>query len=402
MASTLNESQETQRDPKGVGLVRLNRNYMNNVRTISQQPDRDDLTWGIAFAERLQEEEDEAAELTNISNINDNHINRRPDYAEKRIGNDKKILQRTHVRFSELDDEHVKNDTGFRTKLLLICYIIIVCNGDIEVMCSSTTKMTWFEEWYFVFERIWARATQRYCDSKKQFKKSPRRLRKAYDDKIKLMMKARSLWPTYATLEEDEKIRNERWNKYYKNKRAVMWDNTNIKLYKPSNSEAQRNTFSSYYSDNVGKGSVFIQLCGWMGTYELWMGGVSDSDYMIRSGILKQQHDFVIKYDTTNKDIPFLNILDKGYRIISAAWRTGGQFVLQPAFAKSDKKFDTLDVIRSAAVASDRGGNERAVRIAKMCGSLKNGLHGNGSADRLCDLWLVWSFQSNFMFKKVL
>ena len=261
--------------------------------------------------------------------------------------------------------------------------------------------MTWFEEWYFVLERIWGRATQRYCDSKRVFQKSPRTLRRVYDAKIKLIMNARALWPTYVTTEEDEQLRNERWNIYYKNKRVVMWDNTNIKLHKPSNSEAQRNTFSTYYNDNVGKGSVFIQLCGWMGTYELWCGGVSDSDYMIRSGVLEQQKLFVLN-DRTNNNIPFLNILDRGYRIISAAWRTGGQFVLQPAFAKSDQKFNTLDVIRSAAVASDRGGNERAVRIAKMCGSLKNGLHSNGSADRLCDLWLVWSFQSNFMFKKVL
>ena len=400
MSSVLNESQETLRDQKGVGLVRMNRNYINNAKNVAQQPNREDLSWGLALAEQLQVDED-LATLNNTIDINE--MSRRPSYIEKRINNNQeKKKERTNIKLGELEDEHIKNDTGFRSKLILICYIIVVCDGNIEVMCNTITKMTWLEEWYFVFERIWARATVRYYDSKRLFKKSPYLLRKVYDEKIRLIMKARKLWPTYATIQEDEKLRNDRWNKYYSNQRVVMWDNTNIKLHKPSNAEAQRNTFSSYYNDNVGKGAVFIQLCGWMGTYELWMGGVSDSEYMIRSGILKQQQLFVKDYDPDNKDIPFLNILDRGYRIISAAWRTGGQFVLQPAFAKSDKKFNTLEVIRSASVASDRGGNERAVRIAKMCGSLKNGLQGNGSPERLCDLWLAWSFQANFMFKKVL
>jgi hypothetical protein len=47
--------------------------------------------------------------------------------------------------------------------------------------------------------------------------------------------------------------------------------------------EAQRNTYSLYYGGNVGKGGVYIQPCGWMGTHDLWMGSVSDTEYMLKS-----------------------------------------------------------------------------------------------------------------------
>jgi hypothetical protein len=132
------------------------------------------------------------------------------------------------------------------------------------------------------------------------------------------------------------------------------------------------------------------------------MGAVSDSDYMIRSGILQEQKAYVPLHDKHSKEIRWVNILDKGYRIVSAAWRTGEQFVLQPAFAKSDRKFNTVKTIKSCAVASDRGGNERAVRIAKMSGFLKEGLRHNQTLDRLSDACLAWSFQANFMYKPVL
>ena len=76
---------------------------------------------------------------------------------------------------------------------------------------------------------------------------------------------------------------------------------------------------------------------------------------------MKQQQEFLDTYDADTKDYPWINILDKGYRVVEAAWREGRQFVLQPTFAKADKKFTSDEKIRSSAVASDRGENERAV-----------------------------------------
>ena len=70
--------------------------------------------------------------------------------------------------------------------------------------------------------------------------------------------------------------------------------------------------------------------------------------------------------------------------------------------AKSDRKFNSEEVLRSAAIATDRSANERAVRLAKHAGILKRGLQPHQNTAVLDDAWLAWSFQVNFMYKPVL
>jgi hypothetical protein len=53
-----------------------------------------------------------------------------------------------------------------------------------------------------------------------------------------------------------------------------------------------------------------------MGTHELWMGAVSDTEYMLRSGIYEQQFEFVTKRDKMTNHVPWLNMFDCGYRNI--------------------------------------------------------------------------------------
>ena len=183
-------------------------------------------------------------------------------------------------------------------------------------------------------------------------------------------------------MEEDEAMRNPKWKDRYNGKHIVMWDNTNlVMLFKPASVEVQSLTYSSYYNGNVGKGGIFIQLCGWMGTHELWMGGVSDTEYLQSSGILEQQQQFV------KGGVPFVNVLDKGYRVTEAAISAGGQLVLHPAFATSDRKFNAQEIVSSAAIAADRSGNERAVKRCKMSGYLKRGLHERQDINVFADVW---------------
>ncbi len=68
---------------------------------------------------------------------------------------------------------------------------------------------------------------------------------------------------------------------------------------------------------------------------------------------------------------------------------------------KSDGKFTTGEVLRSASIAADRSGNERAVRVAKMSAHVKRGLTTHNDHERLADVWLAWSFQANFMFRSI-
>jgi hypothetical protein len=78
----------------------------------------------------------------------------------------------------------------------------------------------------------------------------------------------------------------------------------------------------------MAKSGVFIQLCGWLGVWNLWTGAVSDSYYIVHSGILDVREKFV-KADATSS-LPFSNILDKGYHRCSVAAWQNAQYVLQP------------------------------------------------------------------------
>jgi hypothetical protein len=171
----------------------------------------------------------------------------------------------------------IKERTGFVSDIALINFIIVVCNGDFDVIKSIQSKLTWYEEWFFYFEAIWGRSHTRWDGQLAErfgvVKKET--LYKIFDAKACLVLRCRSSWPTYATHEEDKYLRKEKWNAKYENKRIVMWDDTNIPFtYKPSSALNQRITYSPYYGMNCAKGGVFIQLCGWLGVEE-FMGWAS-------------------------------------------------------------------------------------------------------------------------------
>ena len=135
---------------------------------------------------------------------------------------------------------------------------------------------------------------------------------------------------------------------------------TNIPAYAFTDTDLQRLTYSEYYGMNCFKGGVFVQLCGWMGTANLWPGRVTDSDYNRREGYLEQQrefqeHDKIIR-NGEEVTVPWLNIYDKGYHAHMAAWLHGNQRVLQPVWAKSGEQFTRMETIALASVATDQGG----------------------------------------------
>ena len=228
-------------------------------------------------------------------------------------------------------------------------------------------------------------------------------LREVFEAKLKMAKRAAMSWPRFLKHHKDMALCAIRWKERYKNQRIIMWDNTNVNFTgKPTDADLQRMTYSLYYGGNVAKGGVFLQLSGWLGGWDLWLGAVSDTDYFEQAGILEAQEAFQRHVDVDDNVIPFTNIMDKGYRSILAAWRAGDQLLLQPFFAKSDRKFTSKEVLLSAAVATDRSGNERAVRAMKRSGFIRRGIHQKQKLDQFADFWLAWGFQVNFMYKPVL
>ena len=216
-----------------------------------------------------------------------------------------------------------------------------------------------------------------------------------------LVLACRELWPTFVHHSEDQKLYDEKYRPFYGSLRPIFWDMTSLPMCQPSDAELQRLTYSSYYGMNCAKGAIGLQLCGWIVTWNLWTGCVSDTRYQEHSGIFQAQQKFAMadRIDGGVEDhLPFTNVFDKGYRNRLAAWRNGKQLTLQPEFAKSDSKFGRNKTLTSAKIAADRAANERAVRLAKMSGYVKRGVTERTVFERVDNAWLAWGFQVNFMY----
>ena len=283
-----------------------------------------------------------------------------------------------------------------------LSYLFIVCDGDITLLEQRNSSLTWLEEWFMHFEYKWGRTTARIWDVSKEYGPNSRDVEMIISSKYSIELKARQRWPMYASYEEDKQLRKGKWNVKYANQRIVMWDMTNIDAYGFSDADLQRLTYSKYYNGNVFKGGVFTQLCGWIGTADLWPGGVSDTDYNRKEGYLKRQEHFANNDEVNGAVLPFTNVYDKGYRAKMVAWKTGKQQVLQPVWAESDRRFGRNETLLSASVATDRAGNERAVNVCKRAWYVSRGFTQNMSPKQMNDAWMTWSFQANFMHNPVL
>lgn len=86
-----------------------------------------------------------------------------------------------------------------------------------------------------------------------------------------------------------------------------------------------RDSYLIYLGGSAATGGIFSQLCVWMGAVA---GAISDTEYLESSGMVKAQNEF--QRNDNSPEILFTNMIDKGYRSISSAWRQGGQLQLQP------------------------------------------------------------------------
>jgi hypothetical protein len=307
-----------------------------------------------------------------------------------------------------VSDDEVKRRTGFPTEGAMLSYIFLVCNGDVELVQQRHSSLTWYEEWFFHFELEWGRTLTRWVDAAAECNVGIHHnyLLDIHRHKLYLARRTRDSWPKYASYREDCCLRKAKWNiKYGEDhgvkRRPVFWDMTGIRAYQFGAAETNVQTYSKYYSGNVFKGGIFTQCCGWMGTHNLWGGNVSDTMYNKSAGYLNDQEQYQQSDLVDGEVVPFLNIYDKGYRAREVC-RRHGQLTAQPAFCKSDKRFSGARTLYSASIASDRGGNERAVLVSKRSGLLKKGFKTGMDAKQFQDAWLTWGFQSNFMFESVL
>ena len=287
-----------------------------------------------------------------------------PAITTKDNTNKKKIESEMPVfTLHNLLPKDVKRLTGFRDLFCLLSYVVIICGGDINLITSSTSKMTWLEEWILYFEFIYGHSKNRWCDYESHYKLYRHNCRRVFKSKLNIAIDARNRWPMYLSHKEDCHFRKKKWNDDFENKRVIMHDNTNVTLVSPGDADKQQSLRSEYYAECCAKGGVSVQLGGWIHTHHLFTGGIDDNKYIQQSKILEQQELFQ-QQDTTTNQICFINIFDKGYRV-NMIVKKHLQLCLQPIFAQSDTQFSRNDVLHSASVAVTRSGNERAVKNVK-------------------------------------
>lgn len=128
--------------------------------------------------------------------------------------------------FPGWDSCQVKRRTGFPTEAAMLAYIIVVCGGDVTLIKSRCSSLTWYEEWFFHFEFKWGRTLTRWVDAQDAFDIKPMYLRQIHRRKLSLEKRAQErLWPKFLSYDED--------------------------------------VCSKYYAGNCFKGGIFIQLSGW-------------------------------------------------------------------------------------------------------------------------------------------
>ena len=78
-------------------------------------------------------------------------------------------------------------------------------------------------------------------------------------------------------------------------------------------------------------------------------------------------------------------------------------FICKRDIARSDERYGSYATLLTAAVAYTRSGNERSVKHLKHSWRIVKGGEGmpNHDLNMLCDLWLTWGFQMNFMYDPV-
>ena len=148
---------------------------------------------------------------------------------------------------------------------MLLGFIFVVCEGDVDLMVNRFTSLTWLEEWFFYFEQTWGRSFTQWWQVSQFYTHGHRVMRDLFRFKLALVKRSRSRWPTWATYEEDKALRKPKWNTRLsesdgKKLRLIFWDMTGIPTYKFEASDTQRVTYSKYYAGNCIKGAVAYQL----------------------------------------------------------------------------------------------------------------------------------------------
>ena len=226
-----------------------------------------------------------------------------------------------------ITDREIHRRTGYNSVDDFMIWAAVLYNGDLDALEKTVSPLTWFEELVMFHEMLYAKSIMRWEDAEHEYKVDKRYLLRIFDTKMMQLLLCKRSWPQCLNFEEDQHFMKSEWKVSYKLIRLKMHDMTGIRTYTPGDPALQRVTWSSYYAENCVKGGVSLQPSAWIETLNLWTGACTDSQYTSddsgKDSILVKQKESSSNDLVNNEEIPFTNILDKGYRILLAAWQTG-------------------------------------------------------------------------------
>jgi len=148
-----------------------------------------------------------------------------------------------------MNADEVKQRTGFLSMSMLLSFIFVACDGDINLIQKRCSPLTWLEEWFFYFEFKWGRSLTNGWTATDKYGPDKKVMRTIFLRKLALVKRARRRWPLFASYEEDMLLRKPKWNIKFQERggdkfRIVMWDMTGINSYKSASADLQRVTYS--------------------------------------------------------------------------------------------------------------------------------------------------------------
>jgi hypothetical protein len=70
----------------------------------------------------------------------------------------------------------------------MMSFILVVCKGDVEVMMTTTTQLTYFEEWLLCFIVVWGRTCTRWFLVGERFQIGETTARRIFDAKQQMVL----------------------------------------------------------------------------------------------------------------------------------------------------------------------------------------------------------------------
>ena len=89
----------------------------------------------------------------------------------------------------------------------------IICNGNLGEMLKSNSKLSWYEEWFMLFEIVWGKTMKRFVDmcSDNNYGIGDKAARSTFDKKIIMVIKCKCSWSMFASFEEDKALKDPTW-----------------------------------------------------------------------------------------------------------------------------------------------------------------------------------------------